>query len=213
MKRFEELLDISEKLLSPSGCAWDRQQTLFTLQPYLLEEAHELIEAIDSLDSQKMSEELGDVLYALIFIAKLGEAEKRFTLEESIHNVCEKLIRRHPHVFGDVKVSSNEDIVRNWEEIKKKEKAQEGRKKIFDGIPPSLPALPKAQKMASKLRKRGSAEESRPAFSKEEELGELLWRLVVEADRLGIDAESALRRKLAQVEKKPERGLQHEGSS
>ena len=198
MKEFHRLLEIADQLLGPKGCPWDREQTFFTLQPYLLEETHELIEAIDTLDSQKISEELGDCLYALIFIAKLAELEKRFDIGQSIESVSEKLIRRHPHVFGDVNVSSTEDIVRNWEEIKKKEKAGQERKNLFDGIPPTLPALPRAQKMAKKLRKKGGGE-SRPLS--EEELGEGLWELIQAADRHNLDAESALRRKLAQVEK------------
>jgi len=205
MKEFYKLLDIADQLLGPKGCSWDKEQTFFTLQPYLLEETHELIEAIDSLDPQKMSEELGDVLYALIFIAKLGQIEGHFDLRQAIETVSEKLIRRHPHVFGDVKVSSNEDIVRNWEEIKKKEKSQEQRKNIFDGIPATLPALPKAQKMAHKLKIKTSEKLT------EEELGEKLWDLIAHAEGSGIDAESALRRKLAKIEKAPESGLRREG--
>ncbi len=200
MKEFTRLLEIADQLLGPKGCAWDKEQTFFTLQPYLLEETHELIEAIDSLESQKISEELGDCLYALIFIAKLAEAEKRFDLRQSIESVAEKLIRRHPHVFGDVKVSSTDDIVKNWDEIKKKEKAGQERKKLFDGIPPSLAALPKAQKMAKKLRKKKGEAEGYKTLT-EQELGEELWKLVKAADELNLDAESALRRKLAEVEK------------
>lgn len=200
MKEFTRLLEIADQLLGSNGCPWDKEQTFFTLQPYLLEETHELIEAIDSLESQKMSEELGDCLYALIFIAKLAEAEKRFDLRQSIESVTEKLIRRHPHVFGDVKVASTADIVRNWDEIKKQEKTGQERKKLFDGIPPSLPALPRAQKMAKKLRKKKGGEEKDDSLT-EQELGEKLWQLIQSAERLNLDVESALRRKLAEVER------------
>jgi len=199
MREFDRLLDIADQLLGPKGCPWDKEQTFFTLQPYLLEEMHELIEAIDSLDSQKISEELGDCLYAIIFIGKLAEVEKRFNLPESIEAVSEKLIRRHPHVFGDVNVTSTEEIVRNWDEIKKKEKTGQERKKLFDGIPPSLPALPRAQKMAKKLRKKTGESEERSLTEKE--LGDELWKLIQAAEILNLDAESALRRKLSEVEK------------
>ena len=129
---------------------------------------------------------------------------------EAVEGVSDKLVRRHPHVFGDVKVSSNEEIVRNWEEIKKKEKGQEKRKGIFDGIPPTLPSLPKAQKMAKKVRK-ATGREVEP-ISDEAEVGELLWSIVQRAEKGGVDAESALRRKLSDVEKKgPEIGPRHEG--
>lgn len=200
MERFKRLLEIADQLLGPNGCSWDREQTLFTLQPYLLEETHELIEAIDLSDFQKISEEIGDVLYALIFIAKLAELEGKFSIQDSIQEVSDKLVRRHPHVFGDVKVSSNEEIVKNWEEIKKKEKGQEGRKKLFDGIPPTLPALPKAQKMASKLRKKKLIET--PSPKSEEEIADSLWDLVLIADAQGLDAESLLRRKLKAIEER-----------
>jgi MazG family protein len=200
LKEFTGLLEIAQRLMGPDGCPWDREQTFFTLQPYLLEETHELMEAIDELDSQKILEELGDVFYALIFIAKLAELEGRFTLSESLSAISEKLIRRHPHVFGDVQVSSIEEISKNWEEIKKTEKSQEKRKKMFDGIPPSLPAIAKAQKMAKILRKRaGEPPATDVEFETEEELGENLWRLIAAAERKGMDAESALRRKLYQI--------------
>lgn len=202
MKEFHRLLEIADRLLGPSGCPWDREQTIFTLQPYLLEETYELIEAIDSLDSQKMIEELGDVLYTLVFIAKLAETEGRFTLSDAIHAVGDKLIRRHPHVFGEEKASSSEEVVKRWEEIKKQEKASEGRKKIFDGIPSTLPALARAQKMARKLhRQRGASKEAASSFQSEEEWGTRIWELICEAEGHGIDAESALRRKLQRLEK------------
>lgn len=202
MDQFNKLLDISNQLLGPNGCQWDQEQTLFTLQPYLLEETHELIEAIDLEDFDKICEEVGDVFFALVFIAKVAEKQGKFTIFDSIQATCEKLIRRHPHVFGDVKITSKEDFDRNWEEIKKREKAHEKRKKIFDGIPPTLPLLAKGQKMAGKLRKAGSPVRGGPGAMTEAELGERLWELVAAADRLGIDAESAFRRKLQDEEGK-----------
>jgi MazG family protein len=187
MKAFDHLLSVAERLLGPGGCPWDREQTLFTLQPYLLEETHELIEAIDHQDPKKISEELGDVLYALIFIAKLGEQASTFNLSDAIQNVADKLIRRHPHIFGDQKISTTDEVLTNWEEVKKKE----GKKNPIADIPPTLPALARAQKVIHKLRRKKSpiAEETLS-----NDLGQKLWDLVKEADAQGVDAESALRR-------------------
>lgn len=193
MEEFKKLVSISEQLLGPGGCPWDQEQTLFTLQPYLLEETHELIEAIDANDPTKISEELGDVLYALIFIAKLGEKDGTFTLPDSIRLVAEKLVRRHPHVFGDKKIATTDEVISNWEETKKKE----GKKSPIDNIPPTLPALARAQKVIHKLRK------AKKEFSRKEsdDIGQRLWDLVLEADSQGVDAESALRRVCLEVEK------------
>ncbi len=195
MTEFENLLRIADRLLGEGGCPWDQEQTFFTLQPYLLEETHELIEAIDLLDSKKISEELGDVLYALVFIAKLGEKEKIFNLSDSIRKVTEKLIRRHPHVFSNTKISSTEDVVKNWEEIKK----EEGKKSPIADIPPTLPALARAQKVIHKLKKKKS-----PVVEEKisDDVGQRLWELVREAESHGIDAESALRRVCLSYEKK-----------
>jgi MazG family protein len=184
----KNLTDIADKLLSPEGCAWDREQTFFTLQPYLLEEMHELIEAIDLQQGDKIQEELGDVLYAVVFVAKLAEKKGWFTFESAVKGVCEKLIRRHPHVFGDLKTDSTEEILENWEKIKK----QEGRKNPLEGIPPSLPALARAQKVVRKLKRVKKSKED-PLLS-EAEIGQRLWALVEEAEKAGVDAESALRR-------------------
>jgi MazG family protein len=191
MKEFTRLIEISEKLLGPGGCSWDKEQTLYSLQPYLLEEAHELIEAIDAQNGEWMAEELGDVLYSLIFIANLASHQKKFTIEQALNLVSEKLIRRHPHVFGDVQVNSTEDIVKNWEQIKKQEKGKEKRG-LLDGIPPTLPTLARAQKIAKRLKPKG-------AVCSEEEIGEALWRIINQAAASDIDAESALRRHLEKV--------------
>lgn len=190
MESFKNLLHVAEILLSPEGCPWDQKQTLFTLQPYLLEETHELIDAIDQQDSAKMAEELGDVFYALVFIAKLGEKNKQFTLTEALKAVAEKLIRRHPHVFAKLKVDSIEQIAENWEAIKK----QEGRNKIFEGIPPTLPALARAQKIVSKLIRIKKLEAVHSVIESENELAEKLWSLIREGEAKGYDVESVLRR-------------------
>lgn len=196
MKSFDRLLEIAERLLGPEGCPWDREQTFFTLQPYLLEETHELLEAIDAQDPKKICEELGDVLYALVFIAKLGEKEKTFSLNKAVEEVGDKLIRRHPHVFDKQKLSSSEEVLQNWEAIKKKE----GKKSPIDQIPPTLPALARAQKVIHKLKKHPVIEE-RVA----EDIGQKLFDLVKEAERMGVDAEGALRRTCLAYEEKHRR--------
>ena len=187
MKEFESLLRIADRLLGPGGCPWDQEQTLFTLEPYLLEETHELIEAIDQQNGAKIAEELGDVLYALIFIAKLAEKEKKFTLTDAIRDVSDKLIRRHPHVFGEKKFETTEDIVKNWEAVKK----SEGKKSPIEGIPPTLPALARAQKVIHKLKK---IDPKVTALPSETDIGHRIWALVQEAEKAGVDAESELRR-------------------
>lgn len=190
MDAFKKLLEVSDRLLGPGGCPWDLEQTLVTLQPYLLEEAHELIEAIDLKDPQKMKEELGDVLYTLIFVAKLAEKEGLFTIFDSINEVREKLIRRHPHIFSEMKVSGSEDVMKNWEEIKMKE----GRKSMFEGMPPTLPALARAQKVVARLRRKKIIASREKTIHSESDLAEKLWSLIEEAEFSGLDAESALRR-------------------
>ncbi len=185
MKEFTRLIEISEILLSPKGCPWDREQTLQTLQPYLLEEAHELLEAIDSLDGAQIAEELGDAFYTLVFIAQLGAQKKFFTLAQVFNEVSEKLIRRHPHVFGEVQASTTAQIEQNWETIKK----QEGK---GGGIPPTLPSLARAQKVMIKLRRAQKGERAEPIS--EGELAQSLWELVGRAEVSNLDAESVLRR-------------------
>lgn len=195
MNDFDNLLSIADRLLGPDGCPWDLQQTFFTLQPYLLEEMHELIEAIDSQDPKKMCEEIGDVLYVLIFAAKLGEKENKFTITDAIKAVAEKLIRRHPHIFGEKKISSTDDVVNNWEEIKK----QEGKTNPISNIPPTLPALARAQKVIHKLNRHKSS------LAKEklsDDVTQKIWDLVQEAESEGIDIESSLRRLCRMYEEK-----------
>lgn len=139
----ERLIHIVKKLRSPDGCEWDRAQTSKSLRPYLLEEAYEVIESINEEDPQKIKEELGDLLLHIVFQAELGNEKNDFHLAESIDHISEKLIRRHPHVFGDTKVNGEADIKKNWEEIKK----AEGRKSLMEGLPKSLPALLQARRI------------------------------------------------------------------
>jgi nucleoside triphosphate diphosphatase len=198
MKEFDELLDMANTLLGPEGCPWDKKQTYDTLKPYILEEFHELLEAVDLKDPKAMREELGDCFYALVFLGKLAEQNQIFHIQEALRTVLEKMIRRHPHIFGNVKVESEGDIVRNWEEMKKKE----GKKNPIEGIPPGLPALARAQKVTMKLRRANQATPVPSHLKSEEDLGEKLFDLVSQAETSGFDAESALRRACLKHEKK-----------
>ena len=209
MHQFDALLEVAEKLNGPGGCPWDQSQNFFSLQPYVLEEAHEVLEAVDSQDDQKITEELGDLLYTVIFYCKVAAKEGRFSIKDVLESVQQKLIRRHPHVFGEVKVSGAEEVLANWEHIKKGEKGSEGRKSALDGIPKDLPLLARAQKMIQKMKRTpnpvvgalmGSPSRSEP--QPEAHIGQALLELIAAAEASKIDAESALRRALKDYEQK-----------
>ncbi len=193
MSRFEDLLQVADVLQGPNGCPWDKKQTFTSLQPYVLEEAHELLEAVDENDDQKIQEELGDLLYTILFYGKIAEKSKRFTIWDVIEQVKEKLIRRHPHVFGNVKVDSVQDVIKTWEKVKKEENKKKGRKHFLEGIPKTLPLLARAQKVLSKIKRT-------EVLQQKEKIGERLLALVAEAEEAGVDAETELRRALSKLE-------------
>lgn len=197
MKEFDDLWSVACRLHGEGGCPWDREQTFFSLQPYVLEEAHEVIEAVDGGDNREIAEELGDLLYTVLFYAKLAETEKRFSLADILSFVKEKLIRRHPHVFGSISVETQEEIGINWDKIKKEERRKKGNKGALDGIPDTLPALSKAQKMIRIFRRARFSSGHRPE-GKEEEIASRFWDLIREAEESGIDSETVLRRKILQ---------------
>lgn len=204
MEAFDEFNAILDKLLSPEGCPWDREQTLQTLRSTVLEETCELIEAINLNDNRHIAEELGDLFLNALFFCKMGEKEGRFTTESVLKNTSEKLIRRHPHVFGDTHVADSEGVITQWEKIKQAEAHHNYRKSALDGIPKELPALARAFKMLKKMAK--AKYDQLPAatgqkFSDEEALGEALFALVSDAQHQGLDAEQALRKCLAKREK------------
>ncbi len=197
MEAFDRLVEVADRLLGPNGCPWDHTQTFETLQQYVLEEAHEVIEAVDQGDDKKILEELGDLLYTVIFYAKIAEKTNRFTLRDILENIAEKLIRRHPHVFGDVTVRHVDDIIQNWEAIKKQEKKDAPAQGLLESMPASLPTLVKAQKLVRKLARAGSLKNAQGnALWTEDTVGKALLELVISAETQGIDAESALRRTL-----------------
>ena len=150
---FEELLSIMARLRNPNGgCPWDLEQNHTTLKPYVIEEAYEVVDAIDNKPA-KIPEELGDLLLQVVFHAQLGHEAKTFDISTVLATICEKLVRRHPHVFGDVKVDGAAQVLKNWEQIKQTEK--EADKSILDGVPKSLPALMRAQRLGEKAARIG----------------------------------------------------------
>ncbi len=208
----KNLVDVIKKLRSPEGCPWDRKQTPESLIPQLLEEVYELIDAIYEKDSEKIKEELGDVLLHIVFQAVFLEEKNQFTIEDVIKEIVDKIIRRHPHVFANKKINSIEELNITWEKIKAKEKGKENRE-ILDGIPNSLPALMYAYKVTKKVQKVGfdwpdlanlfeklneeflefeEALISKNKESIEEEFGDVLFMFVNLARKLKINPEEAL---------------------
>jgi uncharacterized protein YabN with tetrapyrrole methylase and pyrophosphatase domain len=149
---FARLCEVIARLRSPDGCPWDREQTLATIKPYTLEETYELLEAIDSGDDAAIVEELGDLLLQVVLDAQIGADEGRFDLVDVIETITEKMVRRHPHVFGDVVTSDQAVIARNWDRIKRGEKPRES---VLDGIPADLPQLARAARITKKAARVG----------------------------------------------------------
>jgi len=150
-KRFDQVVQIMETLRGEGGCPWDRKQTRESLKPYLIEEAYEVLEMIEAQDDPKLKEELGDVLLQVLFHAQIGRERNTFTIEDVLQTLAEKLIRRHPHVFGETTVDGAEEVVHRWEEIKRQEKADlsgDGETgSALDGVPKALPALLRAYQL------------------------------------------------------------------
>ena len=192
---FSRLQEIVAHLRAPDGCPWDREQTLQTLRKDVLEELYELLEALDRDDDDQIREELGDGALALAMLAQIAAEEERFRWPEVMALVCEKLIRRHPHVFGDVAVSSVEEVLANWAAIKAEEAggklqvAGDRSPSVLDSVPRALPALTLASKYQSRLGRAGIT----PDLSGAEPFGLALWELVARARAVDVDAETALR--------------------
>jgi len=212
----QRLLDIMDKLRDPGGCPWDREQTLRTLTPYLLEEAHEVIEAIEAGDGEHHKEELGDLLFQVVFQSRIAREEGKFDFAQVCDGIADKLTRRHPHVFGDVNVSGSKEVVKNWERIKAEERKEKGlaARSAIGGVPPGLPALVRAERLTEKAgavgfdwpdvasvmakvrEELGELEEALSEQKPEEvehELGDLLFALANLGRHVKVHPEEALR--------------------
>jgi XTP/dITP diphosphohydrolase len=210
MTKIDALIQTARQLRAPGGCPWDAEQTHQSLTKYLIEETYELIDAIESNDRQQILEELGDVLYHVVFhsdLAESGSLGEPFNIQDVAELSIAKMKGRHPHVFGTpeelekYKAETGEDVMKSWDAHKMKEKPE--RQSVLDGIPPSLPALLLADKVIGKAQKLGVLEsEATPAFALEDEdqLGGLLLALVLSAKHQGLDAERALRETIRELQ-------------
>jgi len=211
LNNFYELVYVMKRLRSRNGCPWDHQQTHESLKPYLIEETYEVIESIDRNDDEELREELGDLLLQIVFHAQIAAEGGRFTIDDVAAGIVTKLKRRHPHVFGDIEVKDADEVLKNWEQIKK----DEGKHSVLDGVPDVLPALLKARRVQEKVGRVGfdweehegplqkvqeEIEELKSAIHKgntdhiEEEFGDILFSLVNLSRFLKIDAEESLRK-------------------
>lgn len=215
MKDFDSLVEIFERLRAPGGCPWDARQTHESISRCAVEEAYELVDAIDSGDLNHLREELGDLLLQVLSHSTIAKDLGEFTIRDVINGLADKLVYRHPHVFGTEEVAGSEDVIRNWERLKRQEKGKAHRKSLLDGIPEILPALLQARKIQSKASRAGfdwqdhrgvidkvkeEADELREAMERGNvqditaEIGDLLFSVVNLARFAGVDPETALRR-------------------
>lgn len=193
LAEFQKLIEVSDTLMGDTGCKWDREQTFETLKTYLLEECYEVLDEVDSKNPTGLIEELGDLFYIIIFFAKVGEKEKKFSLNQILQQVREKLIYRHPHVFGDGKLDTLESIKDQWIALKEKEKSY--RKSKLEGIPLNMPALLRTKKVLEKMGKPLDV-----AAITEEQLAETLFSLCERAEKSHINPELALSKYLKKKE-------------
>jgi len=189
--RLDELVATLERLRAPGGCAWDREQTHASLVQYLVEETYELVEAIEAADDAELIEELGDVLYQVLFHADIAAEEGRFTLEDVAAHMTAKMVGRHPHVFGDAVADTADAVMASWDRLKAVEKP--GRTSVLDGIPSAMPALALADKLLGRAAKVGVHRDAVAIAATEEQLGADLLAIVAAARERGLDAERALR--------------------
>ena len=214
-RKFDELLELTRHLRSPAGCAWDRAQSIDTLRPHLVEEFHECLEALDAGDDERFADELGELLFLIVFMAAIAEDDGRFSLASVIGGIDHKLRRRHPHVFGDLQASTPDEVRSHWETTKLSEESHAHRSSILDGLPAAMPALLTARRIQEKAAAVGfDWADIRSVFAKideevdelrgeldhpdspgvAEEVGDLLFAVVNVARFLSIDPEAALRK-------------------
>ena len=215
---FSQLVNLMARLRGPAGCPWDREQTPESLRPFLIEECYEVLDALEEGSPDKVRDELGDLLFQIVFHARIAEEQDQFTIQDVITAIREKMIRRHPHVFGEVKVANSGEVLANWEEIKKKEKAHQERTSILDGVPQGMPALLRAHGIQKKAARVGfdwnelnealpkldeeitefkESLKTKDAAAIEEELGDIFFMLVNISRFLEINPEDALRKTIS----------------
>jgi tetrapyrrole methylase family protein/MazG family protein len=233
-KGFDDLVAIMARLRGADGCPWDRRQTKDDLKPFLIEETYEIVEALDKGDAQGLREELGDLLFHIIFMARIAEEEGAFGIFDVIQGIAEKMVRRHPHVFGDATASEPCEVEANWAKLKAAEKP---RASLMEGLPLQLPALMRAYRLTQRAARVGfdwenkdqvweKLEEELQEFQEalredekealREELGDILFTMVNVARFIGCDPEDALRRttnKFAQRFTYIEQRLQEQGKN
>ena len=212
---FQRLVEIMSRLRGPDGCPWDREQTRISLKPYLLEEAYEVLEAIEAGAPGGVEEELGDLLFQVVFHAQVAAESNEFTMSTLLQRLIDKMVERHPHVFGDARASTSGEVLVQWEAIKQREAERQGRRRsVIDGVPRALPSLLRAQRLQSKAARvnfdwptaraawskvEEEIEEARVALAAgdrsrlEDELGDVLFSVVNVARLSSIDAEEAMR--------------------
>ena len=212
-RQIERLIEVMRRLRAPDGCPWDREQTIESLRENLIEETYEVVDAMDSGDRKELCEELGDLLLQVVFQAQIADEEGAFSFDDVAKGIADKLVRRHPHVFGDVQADTADDVIRNWEKIKKTEKGGERPRSLVDGIPKHLPALSKAHLVQKRVAKVGfewdeisgvvdkldeelaevkEAMAEKDADAIREELGDLLFSVVNLGRYLGYESEELL---------------------
>jgi MazG family protein len=210
----QKLVGLMQRLLAPDGCPWDREQTLATLVPYLVEETYEVVDALAAGDVDDHREELGDLLLQIVFQSELRFGEGRFGIDDVARGIVAKLVRRHPHVFGDTVAKDADAVLANWAKLKAAEKAEKGKHGALDGIPKSAPALLRAtragekagavgfdwpdadgprEKIDEELRELDQARRDGDKAELERELGDVLFAVCNLGRKLGLDPESALR--------------------
>ncbi|MBI5809713.1 MAG: nucleoside triphosphate pyrophosphohydrolase [Deltaproteobacteria bacterium] len=213
----EKLRALMERLRGPDGCPWDREQTLGSLAPFIIEEAYEVVSAIDSGAPEAVKEELGDLLFQIIFASRIAEEKGEFGIDTVIDSIVLKMVRRHPHVFGEGKAGSTEEVLKRWAEIKKEEDRAKGKERggYLGGVPEALPALLRAHKISEKAAKTGfdwkdinhvfekvteemeefrKAAKSKDRKGMEEEIGDILFTIVNVARFIEVNPEDALRK-------------------
>ena len=211
--QIKRLLDVMQRLRGPDGCPWDREQTIESLKSCLIEETYEVIDAMESGDRSELKEELGDLLLQVVFQAQICDEEGAFDFNDVAQTIADKLVRRHPHVFGDAQADTPDEVIRNWEKIKKTEKGGDTPRSLVEGIPRHLPALSKAHLVQKRVAKVGfewaeidgvvakleeelaevkEAMKQKDAVAIREELGDLLFSAVNLNRYLGHDSEELL---------------------